>query len=69
MSVVSNVPLSPAALKVRAISPEAPGASVLDLGDDEDLVVTDETLEEAAEALGDAESFEPELNENEDFDF
>lgn len=48
---------------------EAPGASVLDLGDDEDLVVTDETLEEAAEALGDAESFEPELNENEDFDF
>ncbi|MCH2157636.1 MAG: hypothetical protein MK096_02505 [Oleiphilaceae bacterium] len=45
------------------------GASdVLDLGDDE-LTITDETLDEAAEALGDADDFEPELSDDEDFDF
>ncbi len=52
-----------------ALDNDTPDASLLDLGDDDDLVVTDETLEDAAEALGDADNFEPELSENEDFDF
>ncbi|KZY59150.1 hypothetical protein A3742_13655 [Oleiphilus sp. HI0071] len=33
------------------------------------LEITDETLDEAAAALGDADDFEPELSEDEDFDF
>ena len=35
----------------------------------EALDITDETLDEAAAALGDADDFEPELSEDEDFDF
>jgi len=37
--------------------------------DASDLDITDETLDEAAKALGDADDFEPELSEDEDFDF
>ena len=37
--------------------------------DGDDVEITDETLEQAAEALGDADDFEPELEEGEDFDF
>lgn len=51
------------------IDDDALDAAVLDLGDEDDLVVTDETLDEAADALGDADEFEPELSEDEDFDF
>lgn len=44
-----------------------PGADLLDVGDE--VEITDETLEQAAKALGDADDFEPELEEGEDFDF
>jgi len=43
-------------------------ADLLELGDD-DLEITDDTLEEAAQVLGDADDFEPELSDDEDFDF
>ena len=48
----------------EAPSEEAADALVLD-----ELAITDETLAEAASVLGDAEDFEPELSEDEDFDF
>jgi pilus assembly protein FimV len=46
---------------------DEPSAASLELGDD--LLVTDDILEEAVEALGDADDFEPELSDTEDFDF
>lgn len=45
------------------------GADALELDGAEELEITDETLDEAAAALGDAEDFEPELSEDDDFDF
>lgn len=48
-------------LDMDSESLEADSADALD--------ITDETLDEAAAALGDADDFEPELSEDEDFDF
>ena len=44
-------------------------ADDLELEESDALDITDETLDEAAAALGDADDFEPELSEDEDFDF
>jgi FimV-like protein len=67
--IVSDANLDESTITDEATEAETdePSAASLELGDD--LLVTDDILEEAVEALGDADDFEPELSDTEDFDF